>query len=355
MKRIFSFAALSVLLLTVLIGCGDGASEYYDSCFFGMDTYITLRFARESAEGTALSDEYLEKTAAECASLLNRLDLLLSAHNPSSELYALNQNVDVMTNVDEELLSVLDVAFNICDLTGGAYDPTLGGLCELWNITGGGPVPEDGKIIEALLHAGTDKLVVNGDSVYKTDPLTKIDLGGVGKGYATQALLEYLTTTDVPYGLVSLGGNVGVFGSKENGETYKIGVRDPNDASGVVGYTYISSGFLSVSGDYERYFEEGDQRYHHIFDPVTGYPADSGLRSVACFASNGAGADALSTALFVMGVEKGLELYEKGVFPFEAIFITDDNEIVLTDGLAQSGAFERTNERYVVRGDAENG
>ena len=350
MKKIFSGIVLPALLLIVLTGCGktETTSEYYDSYFFGMDTYITLRFAKNDADGTALSEEYLDSTANECASILNEIDLLLSAHNPASEVYALNRNINLMIDANEKLTSVLDTAYTICELTNGAYDPTLGGLIELWNVTGGGPVPTDSEIMEALLHTGTDKIVFSGSTISKTDAMTKIDFGGVGKGYATQALLEYLAETDIPYGLVSLGGNIGVFGVKDDAETYKIGIKDPNDTNGVIGYLYISSGFISVSGDYERFFYEGSKRYHHILDPVTGYPAESGLRSVACYTANGASADALSTALFVMGAERAMKLYEKGTIPFEAIFVTENNEVILTDGLAESGKFELTNKNYTL-------
>jgi len=318
-----------------------------------MDTYITIRLAAEDEEGNPLSEEYLEKTAGECAGLLNRIDLLLSAHNEESQVWALNQNINMMIDSTGDLRSVLDTAYTVSELTDGAYDPTLGTLSELWNIKGGGPVPEDTAIMETLLHTGTDKITIKGNNIIKTDASTKIDLGGVGKGYATQEILQYLSGTDVPYGLVSLGGNIGVFGSKENGQTYKIGVRDPDDPNGVVGYLYISSGFVSVSGDYERYFEEGGKRYHHILDPVTGYPAESGLRSVACLTTNGASADALSTALFVMGEEKALSLYGESNHLFEAVFIKDSGEVILTDGLKNNGRFELTNENYFLQPNAD--
>lgn len=349
MKKFFSLILLPILLITTLAGCGNGVSaEYYDAHFFGMDTYITLRFAKKDADGKALSAEYLDGVAAECADLLNNIELLLSAHNEKSMVYALNREINMMVDDEGELLSVLDTAYTISDLTGGAYDPTIGDLIELWNISGGGPVPGDIDIMESLLHTGTDKIVMKGNTITKADSLTKIDLGGVGKGYATQELLAYLSTTDIPYGLVSLGGNIGVFGKKTDSDTYKVGIKDPSDPDGIIGYVYLQSGFLSVSGDYERYFEENGTRYHHIIDPVTGYPAESGLRSVACISSNGAAADALSTALFVMGADKAMALQTDGTLVFEAIFVTEDNKVILTEGLRDSGKFELTNENYTL-------
>ena len=149
-----------------------------------------------------------------------------------------------------------------------------------------------------------------------------------------------------------MGGNIGVFGTKPNSEKFKIGICDPDDASGVVGYLSISSGFISVSGDYERYFEENGERYHHIIDPATGYPAKSDVRSVAVYANNGAAADALSTALFVMGEEKALEFYGENKIAFEAIIINKNHEIILTDGVSPDD-FELAGENYVLKTQAE--
>ncbi len=350
MKRLVSCIFVFLLLLTLLSGCGKrAAGEYYDYHFFAMDTYITLRFSRLDKNGNALSADDLAKAASDCEQLLKKLESELSAHNESSPLWSLNRNVVSEITASRDLAAVLDAAFRITELTGGAYDPTLGALSELWNITGGGPVPSAKAIAECLTHTGTDKIIVDGDHIAKADPSVKLDFGGVGKGYAAEKLIGYLNDTDIAYGLISLGGNIGVFGSKASGERYKVGITDPNDPDCVIGYLYLTEGYLSVSGDYERYFEEDGVRYHHILDPKTGYPAQSGLRSAACFAPNGTAADALSTALFVMGSEKALDFHQSHAIPHEAILVTTDNEIILTDGLLGNGQFELTNENYTLR------
>lgn len=322
--RIFALLLTLVLLLS---GCAREPEEYRDTVFFAMDTYITVRLAR-----AGVTDERLGEVSAECERIVRELESVLSAHDPDSELYALNHSGEEFTEISDTLEDVLTTVYDIHGITGGAYDCTLGGLAELWNITGGGPVPDPADIDAVLAHTGSDRITLDEkrNTVMRPDPDVRLDLGGIGKGAAADWLIRYLETTDIPYGLVSVGGTIGVFGDKPDGTPYKIGIRDPDDPSGVVGYFLIDEGFVAVSGDYERYFEENGIRYHHIFDPSTGYPADSGLRSAAVHSLNGAQADALSTALFVMGADASLELYET-CGGFEAVLVSDSG-IVQTAG-----------------------
>lgn len=348
-RRCLTFL-LSLLLLALTmttVGCSSSVEEYRDFTYFAMDTYVTLRLARKDANGKPLSDEYLAVTAAQCSAILDGIEGVISAHDPKSDLYALNSGISKMLRADERLVSMLDIADKIANLTDGAYDYTLGTLTELWNVAGGGPVPTEKEIEKALSHTGRDKVTIDGSTITKIDKESKIDFGGIGKGAAAQAVLEYLNTTDVPYGIVSIGGNIGVYGKKPEYSNYKIGIRDPDTTDTVLGYYYLPSGFLSVSGDYERFFEENGVRYHHILDGKTGAPADSGLRCVAVHSANGSAADALSTALFVMGVEESLALYEEGKLSFEAIFVTDMGEIITTPGIT-ADHLEITADGYTV-------
>ena len=346
MKTVYTrlAAALAVLMTLTFVSCGkESASAYADSFFTGMDTSITLRLAAEGVDNAALG-----KASSEVQKIVADLEKILSCHNQSSELYALNRDIHLLIETDETLLSVLETAFQMYELTGGAYDPTIGALTDLWNVNGGGPVPGEEAIAEALTHRGPENLTIDGSSVTKTDTALQIDLGGVGKGYALQEVLSYLSTTEIPYGLVSMGGNIGVFGQKPDASPYQIGIKDPHDTDTIVGYLYISSGFVSVSGDYERFFRQEGVVYHHILDPETGWPADSGLSSVAVYTQNDASADALSTALFVMGAEEGMALYESGQVQFEAVFITADDRIIVTPGLTEDGRFELTSKEYTL-------
>ena len=340
--KLLSAVLALILLAFTLTSCGQDTS-YADTVFVGMDTVITLRLAKNG-----VSEEALAEAAAQCQQLVASHEKILSAHEENSDVATLNKEVQMQLDTNPLLLTVLDIAFQITELTNGAYDPTIGSLTSLWNVRNGGPVPERGAIREAMKHIGKDKLTVDNTTIVKNDQLTKLDLGGVGKGYTLQALLTYLSSTDIPYGIVSMGGNIGVFGTKGNDAPYKIGIKDPRNTDDVIGYLYAGGGFVSVSGDYERYFEENGERYHHIIDPETGYPADNGLTSVICYTQNGASADALSTALFVMGLEESLAFYKEGGISFEAIFITDDYEVYMTDGIREKDLFDLTASRYTI-------
>ncbi len=344
LRILFGICILFCLLLTCTTGCAQTAvTPYTDHVFTAMDTVVTLRLAGEETDPAVIKE-----ARAKAQRLTSELEAVLSYHNEKSELSALNQNIHLFMNGSETLFSVLETSLQITELTGGAYDPTIGTLTRLWNIGSGGPVPSPDAIAEAMEHMGADKITIEGTSVTKQDTALQLDFGGVGKGYALQELLSAMAQTEIPYGIVSMGSSVGVFGEKPDGTPYQIGIKDPKAPETVVGYLYIPSGFVSVSGDYERFFRQDGKIYHHILDPKTGYPADTGLSSVAVYTQNGASADALSTALFVMGVEEGLALYESGQVAFEAAFITKDGRIVLTSGLTQDDRFTLTSKHYTI-------
>ena len=155
----------------------------------------------------------------------------------------------------------------------------------------------------------------------------------MGKGAAADLLAQRLRDDPaLDWAVLSLGGNVALIGEKPDGP-FRVGMRDPGNPADNLGVLLLDGGFVSVSGSYERYFEEGGIRYHHIFDGRTGYPAESGLLSAAVIADNGTLADALSTACFVMGAERTLALYEDGTFSFEAVLVREDGSVTLTPGL----------------------
>ena len=330
MKR-FICALCAFLLCLPLCGCGG--EKMAEHLFFAMDTVITLRLSPDADKAR------MAEIFAEVESITAEIAESLSRTHPQGDTCRFNASAEGVTDASEAFRVVTERAMEIAADTDGAFSPAMGTLTDLWNVNGGGPVPAEEAIAEALSHTDFRMITLAENGAVKTDSALRMDFGAIGKGYAAQKVLEYLRTTEIRYGLVSFGGNVGVFGEKPDGTPFKIGLTDPKDTSRTAGYLLAETGFVSVSGDYERYFDEGGIRYHHILDPKTGWPAQSGLSSVAVFSTDGALADALSTALFVMGEEKALAYYDAHAGEFEAVLITNEQKIILTAGLAREGRF----------------
>jgi len=349
-------AAIFLAMAMSLSSCGGNSDMSKTADIFYMDTIINTSFYGNS---DMEDDEYGEINKA-CGEIIKSIESSISRTATDSQIYVLNQSSTTVIAADIAAMEVITAAFDISAMTGGAYNPTLGTVTDLWDIVGKikseadgtspDSIPSDGEVSAALIHTGTDKFRIDKSNsiIEKRDGSAKMDLGGIGKGYAAQKVFEYLQSTPLEYGLVSMGGSVGVFGAKPNSELFKIGIRDPDDPDSVVGYLLIKSGFVSVSGDYERFIEISGVRYHHIFDPITGKPSDSGLRSVAVHSDDGMYADALSTALFVMGADAGMEFYRSGVCVFEAVFVTDAGELIITDGLRAGAAFTVAGDKYTL-------
>ena len=312
------------MLLTAICGCGKAPST--SSTFYLMDTVITVTLYTEN-------DDLASAVFAECRAMLSELEALWARQTEGSEIVRFNQATDSLSGLDARTVSLLQTALEASEATDGAFDITVAPLVDLWARCG-----EENRLpTEAELQAviGYQHLTLNGDTLAKSDPAIEIDLGGIGKGAAISHLIAYLESTEVCGGLVTFGSNVAVFGEKPDGKAFRVAIRNPKDANGTVGTLTLRGGeILSVSGDYERYVTVDGQQYHHILDPATGYPADTGLSSVAVIARDGALADALSTALFVMGLEDAMAFYRSGVYGFEAVFVGSDGTVTLTDGAA---------------------
>lgn len=340
MKRTFLLFAI-VLCVTLSVSCGN-KSAYFDSEYFLMDSYMTVRLSADD-----MSEKELSDISAQAMKCVKDIEKNISVTIGDSDVSLFNSSDEGITDANDDFVNVLSVALKVSELTDGAYDPSVAGLVDLWNVNGGGPVPSDESIKELLEKTGYEKLTLDANNVLKSVPGVTVDFGGIGKGYAVQRAVDLLSETDVKYGLCSFGSTVGVFGEKGNDEKFRVTVCDPEDTSKTVGEFRIESGYISSSGDYERFFEYEGVRYHHIIDPETGYPARNGLRGVSVYSSNAQLSDALSTALYVMGVDAGLDFYKADKMDFEAVFITDD-KIYLTDGLKSEDIFTITSKNYEI-------
>lgn len=309
-------ALTAILILLSLTACDNAAAgEYFD--VFGTTLYI------ESTE---------HGYAAATAEDMREAEMLLSASVEGSDVYRINAAAaGESVTVDALTMTLLVKAREICLLTDGAYDPSVYPLVELWGFAPGEFVagtpperlPSEEEIAAAKELVGFDEAFALDEdalTVTKLKDGAKLDLGGIAKGYAVETALTAATGET----LVNLGGNIGGVGRDF---TIGIGAPRPYSVSYVGTVTLRSGECISTSGDYERYYEVDGVRYHHIIDPFTGAPADSGLASVTVICSDGALGDALATAVMVAGAERGKEWIAElsASFPeIAAVFVTPD-------------------------------
>lgn len=297
--------------------------------WFAMDTYITM-----TAWGKQ-PDAALE----EAAGCIRELEGLLSVTDEKSDLYAVNHSNGETVSVHRQTADLLSFALEMAEKTGGALEPTLYPVLTAWGFTTEEKrVPAEKEIAELLTLVGYDNVVLDGNSV-RLLPGMMLDLGAVGKGYAGDAAARLLRERGINSALLDIGGNIQAIGAKPDGSPWRLGLRDPF-SEGTLGTLEISNLAVVTSGTYERYFTGDDgTAYGHIFDPTTGYPARSGLASVTVIAPEGRLCDALSTALFVMGPEKAAEFWRKDL-SFDMLLVTEDGEIILTEGIAEKFALD---------------
>lgn len=325
------------LILLLVPGCGTaGQGERESLTVYAMDTVMTL---------TAYAPEEEPECAAQGLSMaeseIYKLESLLSVSREGSDIYNLNQNKSA--TISEGTGQLLLRAIELSEVTGGAFDPTVYPLMELWGFTGDTQqVPKDTEIAQTLPCVGTkhvlevSQLDGYGACYGEISENCGLDLGGIAKGYAAEQVLEIMEDAGIETAVISLGGNVGLLGTKPDGSPWTVAVEKP-DGSGETAATLSIPGgektYCVTSGAYQRYFQENGVTYHHILDPQTGYPAETDLLSVTIVSKNGTQADALSTALFVMGFDDAVAFWQSGKYDFDLVLMTAEG-IFASPGLS---------------------
>ncbi len=313
-KIIAAITVLCAIALVAIIAFDFLLSAGFSSSFIAMHTTIS----------TDIKGLNGKKAHNEIRNELNRLDTaLLSRTDENSEIYKLNSG---KTDISDELYALLKKVKEIENRSGYSFCVGLGKLTDLWGIgTESARLPEADEISSAVKNA--KEWQINNNKILLPSN-TEIDLGAAGKGIACDYAADILEKYNCKNAVVAVGGSVLLY-SDDKDEIFTIGIRNPqgdiNDPAAVL---KIKGCSVSTSGSYERFFEQDGKRYHHIFDPSTGYPAQSGLQSVTVLSKSGLVSDALSTACFVLGIEKSLPLLEE--FGAQAVFITDENKIITT-------------------------
>ncbi len=334
MKRIIPLL-LALSCMFALCACAPVAQQ---SESFIMDTIVT--------QTVYASDNSVVRQNNQ---ILRDIENEMSKTIPTSDIGRMNaQNVQDV-EISDATAQVLQACIEQAKVTGGTFDPALGGVVAAWGFgTDNARVPGEEELEELLAHTDYNAISVsaneNGQSVANAGG-TQVDLGGAVKGYALDCLAQNLADNDISSAILSLGGSIYAVGTKPDGSAYKIGIRDPfGGENDYMAKLMLDGKFVSTSGTYERGFTQGGKYYFHILDPKTGHPAENGLAAVTVICTSGILSDIYSTALFVMGAERGVAFaQEQGV---DALFLTDDKRVITTDGFAEKYGLTVTNKDY---------
>ena len=313
-------------------GDAEGQSQAEASRdIFAMDTYMSVTAFGENA------DAAVDAAQAE----IERLDAMLSTGNGDSEIAKLNVSGTAELSVDAGYL--VERALELYTETDGAFDIAIYPVMEAWGFPSQNyQVPSEDVLQERLALADASKVSYDADSreISFSEAGMEIDLGGIAKGYTSARIMGIFRSYGITSGLVNLGGNVQVLGTKTDGSKWRVAVQSPDDERDYLGVLSVSDKAVITSGGYERYFKQDGITYHHIIDPKTGYPAENGLKSVTIVSADGTLADGLSTSLFIMGEEKAAEFWRMHSDEFDAILLTDDGTIYVTEGIADDFSTE---------------
>lgn len=313
-------AIILIILLTLSIKTIRSSYSYTDSRFL-MGTQCTIT-VYDRKDVSAVDDAF---------TLLEELDKRISRTRNDSEVSEINQMAGLSpVEVSEDTYSLIKRAMELSKDTGYAFNPLMGALTDLWGIgTDSAKVPSDDEITYLLQFTTPEHIVLDDSSfsVFLTDSETSLDLGGIGKGYASDQVAALLRENGVERSIINLGGNIYCIGSKTDSEEWVVGLQNPeSDYGGYYATVDVTDSAVITSGGYQRFSVEDGKVYQHVLDPSTGWPSDSDLLSATVISSDATAADALSTAIFVLGEEKGREILAS--FGMHGVMLTKELEII---------------------------
>lgn len=309
---------------------------------FAMDTYMTVTAYGPNAE-MAVDQAQQE---------IERLDALLSTGAETSEVAQINANGG--GTLSEDTTYLLERSLDLYDSTKGVFDIAIYPIMDAWGFTTGNyTVPSDEMIENLLPLTDANNIIYDKDesSISFAKDGMKIDFGGIAKGYTSGRIADIYRECGVTSGLINLGGNVQVVGTKTDGSKWRVAVQSPETEDDYLGILSTADRAVITSGGYERYFEQDGVKYHHIIDPSTGHPANNGLVSVTIVSSDGTLADGLSTSLFIMGKDKAAEYWRAHSDEFDTILEDADGVLYVTEGIADD--FTSDHETNIIRKDGD--
>src|SRR5215510_206103 len=265
---------------------------------------------------------------------IRRLEELLSTWIATSELSRVNASAGIKPiHVSTETLTVVHRAMQAAEMTNGGFNIAIGPAVEAWSVTDGQRIPEESEldVLRPLVDLQALHVDVREQTIYLDKAGMRIDVGGIGKGYAADQAVEALRKAGAIAGVAALSGDIKTFGRMPGGKKFPVGIQHPRKDGSVLAWIDLEDEAISTAGDYERFFERDGVRYHHILDPHTLQPARR-CQSVTVVAREGIWADGLDTGIFVMGVELGMQLVE-ALPDVEAIIVDAEGHVHVSSGL----------------------
>ena len=327
--------ALAVFMIITQQGCAGKTAEPVTKQSFYFDTVCSIAVY----DMEEMDDERASDAIDDAFALCSRYESLLSRTREGTDIYRINHAEGKPVECAPETAELIRKGLYFSEMSEGTFDITVGKLTDLWDFHAEEPVvPSEEDLQTAASTVDWRGVLVEGNTVTLSDPETHIDLGGIAKGYIADKVSEDLRKNGVTSAIISLGGNIVCIGKKGSGEKakpFRIGIEKPySEQSQILGTVEAADQTVVTSGVYQRYFEAGGIRYHHILDATTGYPAQSDIAGVTLKAADGRSADcdALATIFLIMGEEKALRAVNEmeGV---EAFIITTDGRQISTEGM----------------------
>ena len=340
LHKFVTFALFLAFLAVTCSGCSSPNAKISKSDFY-FDTIITITLYQTN--DASIIDE--------CFQLADYYEKLLSNKIEESDISKINAAAGSSVTCKDEPIEILKKSITYSEASSGAFDVTIGKLCDLWNFSeisaetedhkvDASFLPDRKKLEECISHVNYQDIVIDENRVCLLDPECEIDLGAIAKGYIADQMQAFLLEKGVTSGIINLGGNIKTIGPKADHTSYTVGIQKPFAPTGEsLIKVFLSNGSVVTSGIYERYFTVDGVIYHHILDPRTGYSIENDLASVTIINQCSMDGDALSTTCFLLGKDAAME-YIEALADTEAIFIDTKNQIYTTSGLQEGTDYQ---------------
>lgn len=326
MKKILVFLSIIIFLIISIIIYDIVRVKEYTSSMFYMDSYINVKIYESDSNKAKKALKEIEKIYKEYHQLTDKYNKYDNINN----LYIINNNFfdDKNIKIDKRLVNIIKYGIGLYKKSNGKVDISMGNVIDVWNSyrSGGISIPTIDEL-KYVNYNSIDEITINNDIINSNN--LNIDLGCISKGYTTEEVKKYLDKVGIDKYIVNAGGNV-IVGKKYHNDLYKVGLEDPNNNNNIYKVIHVENKAIVTSGGYNRFYTYDDKTYTHIIDPDTLFPADY-MKSVTVVTDDSAYADFLSTYLFLMPVDEGIEYVNK-LDNVEAIWYLNDNTTKISNG-----------------------